>query len=120
MAISHARPGQVVDVAPLGAALAGSTSHAIVKTPSLELMRLVLRRGGRIATHSVSGECTLQCIEGRVTVHLADGPHPLGACQLMLLGPGQPHGVDALEDSSLLVTVQIPPGGPGSASSTAG
>ena len=45
MAIPHAQPGEVIDVRPLGPALAGAMTTALVKTESLEVIRLVIPRG---------------------------------------------------------------------------
>jgi len=118
MALSHARPGQPIDIGPLGATLERAASHAILKTRSLELMRLVLRRGAAFPPHSVYGEVTLQCIEGAVAVDAGGETIELRAHQIVLLPAAQEHAVRALEDSSLLLTVQLPAGLPGSASST--
>ena len=52
MAISHAQPGQVIDVRPFGPALAGARTTALVKTESLEVIRLVIPRGKEIPTHT--------------------------------------------------------------------
>ena len=118
MALEHARPGQVIDIAPLGAALAAGESHAIIKTHSLELMRVVLRAGEALPPHHVLGEMTLLCIEGAAEVTLAGVVCQLQRNQLVLL-PGQvQYAVRALTDTSLLLTLQLPEGKPGSASST--
>ena len=66
MAISHARPGEVIDVLPLGGSLTASRSHALFKSADIELIRIVLRCGEEMRSHAVAGEITLQCIEGRV------------------------------------------------------
>jgi quercetin dioxygenase-like cupin family protein len=118
MALPHAQPGQPIDISPLGPDLARAASHAILKTQSLELMRIVLRRGAELPPHSVYGECTLLCLEGAVAVDAAGASVELRAHQIVLLPALQEHAVRALEDTSLLLTVQLPPGLPGSASST--
>lgn len=120
MAIEHARPTQPADISPLGEALARSASHAILKTHSLDLMRIVLRAGQSLKPHKVYGEMTLLCIEGAVSLEVAGG----GACkmrpwQLVLLPALAEYALQASKDSSLLMTVQTPPGMPGSGSSTA-
>ena len=55
MAIPHARPGQAIDVRPLGARLAGETTTALFKSDQLEVIRLVLVAGKSLPTHQVSG-----------------------------------------------------------------
>jgi quercetin dioxygenase-like cupin family protein len=118
MALDHAKPGQPIDIAPLGPALPRSATHAILKTQSLELIRVVLRGGQALPPHNVYGELTLQCIEGRVAVETSAGACQLHAGQMVLLAAQEQHAVRALEDASLLLTVQLPAGLPGSASST--
>ena len=118
MALTHARQGQPIDLKPLGAALATATTHAILKTETLELVRLVLRAGQRLPAHRVVGEITLQCIEGLVDLSAGDAKLSLAPGQLVLLPSGQVHALAAVQDASLLLTIQIPPGAPGSASST--
>src|SRR3954453_6732407 len=118
MALTHARPGQPIDIAPLGATLAQAASHAILKTRSLELMRIVLRRGAALPPHSVYGELTLLCLEGAVAVDAGGRSCELRVHQLLLLPAQQEYAIRALDDASLLMTVQLPPGLPGIASST--
>ncbi len=118
MALLHARPGQPIDISPLGEALTRSASHAILKTNALELIRLVLRAGQTLPPHNIYGEATLQCLEGAVCVEAAGGSTELRRNQVLLVPALAEYSLRALEDSSLLFTVQLPPGMPGSASST--
>ena len=41
MALPHAKSGEIVNVRPLANELASATSHAILKTRELEVMRLI-------------------------------------------------------------------------------
>ena len=118
MALDHAQPGEPVDLTPLGSALRTSSTHAILKTHALELMRVVLRAGEAFPPHAVQGELTLLCIEGTAEVTLDERAFALRAGQLVLLPARARHAVRALQDTSLLLTLQLPPGAPGSASST--
>ena len=107
MAIPHAAPGQVVDVSPLGARLAGEKSVALFKSADLEVMRLVLRAGKSLPPHKVPGEITIHCLEGALKV-LADGyEHALQAGQLLYLRGGTLHDVLAVEDCSAIGTVAL-------------
>lgn len=100
-------PSEVHDVRPLGSSLAEARSAPMVKTPGLEVLRLVLRRGKSIPTHKAPGEATVQCLEGHVDFHVGGQTHRIGPGQLLHLREGEPHAVVALEDSSLLVTVAL-------------
>lgn len=110
MAIPHAEPGDVIDVRPLGPALAGARSHALFKSNDLEVIRLVLRTGQGLPPHGVSGEITLQCLEGRVSFSCAAGLRELAAGELVHATRNELHGLRALEDSSLLLTIVLQPG----------
>jgi len=118
VALDHSQPGQPIDIAPLGAALRESATHAILKTRSLEVIRVVLRAGEALPPHTVRGELTLLCIEGAAEVIMDAAACVLRASQLVLLPAQTQHAVRALEDTSLLLTIQLPAGEPGSESST--
>jgi quercetin dioxygenase-like cupin family protein len=109
MAIPHAASGQAIDVRPLGAALATGRTVALVKTDTLEVFRLVLRPGRTAAPVKVPGVVTLQCLEGRVELTVEGVPQTLAPGQLVFLAGGAVHGLTALEDASLLVTVLLAP-----------
>lgn len=107
MAIEHAIPGQVVDVGPLGSRLAEHRSTALFKSTDLEVMRLVLTAGASLPPHKVSGEITIQCIEGSIDVSAGGRSHRLHAGQLLYLSGDAVHGVRAIDDASALVTVAL-------------
>jgi quercetin dioxygenase-like cupin family protein len=109
MAIPHAQPGEVVDVRPLGAALAESRTHTLIKTPSLEVIRLVLPAGKTLPPHRARGEITVQCLEGKVRFSIGDVARELQAGNLLFVEAQGEHAVEALEDSSLLLTLVLPP-----------
>jgi quercetin dioxygenase-like cupin family protein len=107
MAIPHASSGEPVDVRPLGAALADTRNSALFKGRDLEVMRLVVPVGKPVPVHEVSGEVTLQCLEGRIDV-VVDGRHrTLAAGDLLYLAGGVSHGLAAHEDASVLVTIAL-------------
>jgi quercetin dioxygenase-like cupin family protein len=107
MAIPHARPGQAIEVQPLGARLAHEKTVALFKSKDLEVMRLVLLAGKSLPPHRVPGEITVHCIEGSIDVTVDGQSHVLHAGQLLYLAGGVMHGVTALRDSSALVTVAL-------------
>ena len=110
MAIPHAQAGDVIDVRPLGPALAGARSHALFKSNDLEVIRLVLRTGQGLPPHGVSGEITLQCLEGLIEFSCPAGLRELAAGQLIHATRNEIHGLRAIEDSSLLLTIVLQPG----------
>ncbi|RZT97752.1 cupin domain-containing protein [Rivibacter subsaxonicus] len=105
MALPHAQPLDIIDVRPLGAALRGTVTSSLLKTPALQLMRVVLPAGSALPEHSVAGAVTVQCLEGEAVVTTPSRSCRLGAGQLVMLAGGEPHAVNAVTDASLLVTV---------------
>jgi quercetin dioxygenase-like cupin family protein len=103
MALKHALPGEIVDLRPLGSALASATTSALVKSDRFEAVRLIVRAGTTIPSHQVPGHVTLHCLEGRVALG------PLGAEMFagdwLYLDRGEPHSVRGIEDASLLLTI---------------
>ncbi len=109
MSLPHATSGDVVDLKPLGVRLPTAMSTAIVRTAHLELIRSVLHKGRSVPEHKVDGEMTIQCIEGKLTVHAHGLTIPLAAGELLFLSGGVPHSLTANEDSSALLTlVRVP------------
>jgi len=107
MALPHAQPLDVIDVRPLGPELRKSVTTSLLKTPALQLMRLVLPAGQGMREHSVAGAITVQCLEGEALVTTPARTCRLGAGQLVMLAGAEPHGVQAVTDASLLVTVLL-------------
>jgi quercetin dioxygenase-like cupin family protein len=119
MALPHADPGARIDCRPLGDALRATPTHALLKTGTLELVRIVLAAGRALPAHRVSGEITVQCIEGRVWLRAEAGAHLLEAGDLVLLPGGDLNALDAVEDSSLLVTIVLAQAGAAASGATA-
>ena len=109
MALTHATPGAPCDVRPLGPRLGVSPSVALFKSRQLEVIRLVLPSGKTMPPHSVHGEITLQCIEGRLHVELRSGVRVLEPGQLLFLTGDELHAVSAPVDSSALLTIVLTP-----------
>lgn len=109
MAMPHAKPAELVDVAPLGGRIATEQTTTLIKTDALEVIRLVLPAGKVIPPHSVPGEVTVQCIEGRVAFDAVGKEVELTSGNLIYLAGSEQHAVRAEEDSSLLVTILLKP-----------
>lgn len=109
MSLPHATSGDVISVTPLSDELKVAVSTAIVRTAHFELIRSVLHEGRSVPEHQVDGELTIQCIEGKLEVHAHGRKISLGPGELLFLAGGTPHSVEAVEDSSALLTlVRVP------------
>ncbi len=107
MAAAHAKPGEPICVRPLGTALRGERTKTLIKTESLEVIRLVLPAGKEIPAHQVAGEITVQCLEGRVAFTAGEHTRDLGTGDLLFLAGNEPHALRGIEDASVLVTILL-------------
>lgn len=102
MALHHFEPGEV---ARLGAIDDPATATAaLARTPSFEAIHLVVRAGDSIASHRVPGSMMLYCIAGHAWLG-GGAPAELRAGDWLFLEPGTPHAVEAVADTSLLLTI---------------
>lgn len=107
MSLPHASSGDVMDVRPLGARLERTVSNALFKTDGLEVMRLVLATGKSFPEHTVTGEVTIQCLEGEVELDAHQKRQVLHAGEMAYLAGGVPHALHALVEASLLITIVL-------------
>ena len=108
MAIPHAKPGEIVDVRPLGSALAPAQTKTVVRAEQVEVIRLAVPAGKEIPEHKAKGEVIVHCLEGRVAFTASGKAQTLEAGHLLYLPTGEPHSVKGVENASLLVTVLLP------------
>jgi quercetin dioxygenase-like cupin family protein len=108
MAIPHAKPGEVVDIRPLGAALTSAQTKTLVRAEQVEVVRLVVPAGKEIPEHKAKGEIVVQCLEGRVAFAAFGKTQHLEAGKLLYLPTGEPHTVNGVENASLLLTILLP------------
>jgi quercetin dioxygenase-like cupin family protein len=101
MALHHVRAGEKVH---LLSAAPGKKTAALVKTERFEAAQLVLRAGDSIPHHSVTGYCSIQCLEGSVILE-TKGRVELKAGDWLYLDRNEEHGVSANENSTLLLTI---------------
>lgn len=105
MAISHAQPGEVIDVRPLGAELATARTSTLFKSKQIEVIRLVIPAGKVLNEHKAPGEITVHCLEGKIAFTALGQTHELTAGQMLYLEADEPHSVKCLEDASFLLTL---------------
>jgi len=105
MALLHAQSGEVVDVRPLGSELPNTKTRALIKAERFELIRLVLPAGKKIPEHRAKAEIVVHCLDGRVLFETSGKTVELSVGQLLFLNASEPHSLEALENSSLLLTI---------------
>jgi quercetin dioxygenase-like cupin family protein len=108
MAIQHAKPGEVMDVRPLGSALASTQTKTLIRAEQVEVIRLIVPAGKQIEEHKAKGEIVVQCLEGRVAFTVFGKTQSLEAGTFLYLPKGEPHSVKGVENASLLLTILLP------------
>ena len=68
MATHHAAPSEIVDLETWAQDLPKEHTKAIVKTPEMELARLVFPAGGEFPDHQVSGPIVVHCKKERLNL----------------------------------------------------
>ena len=105
MAIQHAQPGDVIDVRPLADKLPSSRTTTLIKTAHLEVIRMVLPAGKTLPEHRAHGEIIVHCLEGDITFTTMGTPKNLRAGDMLYLAAREPHALEAVQDSSFLLTI---------------
>jgi len=107
MAVTHAQPGEIIDVRPLGSSLATTKTTTLFKTEHVELIRIVMPTGREISEHEAPGEIIVQCLEGRIAFTASGKTAELGTGQMIYLEAEEPHAVRCIEAASFLVTILL-------------
>lgn len=110
MALHHAESGEIIDVRPLNDGLAGAQSRTLYKSARLEVIRTVLMGGLQIPPHSITGDLTVQCLEGGVDFTFGGTTRSMRAGDLLCLGGGTTYTLKAIDDASLLITMELAQG----------
>ena len=105
MALKHAQPREVIDLHASNEKRGTAVSSSLLKTPHLQLMRVVLAAGHVLPEHHVPGEITIQCLSGEADVVMPSRTCRLVSGHLVMLPGAEPHRVQAHRDTVLLVTV---------------
>jgi quercetin dioxygenase-like cupin family protein len=83
-------------------------ARTLVEEPSLRIVLIAARAGARFREHHTRGWVSLQTLAGHGRVHLATGPADVPAGHLLALQHALPHDVEAVEESTFLLTVAWP------------
>jgi quercetin dioxygenase-like cupin family protein len=83
----------------------GRSSKTLAKYPDSRIVLILMKSGTRMRQHRAEGRISIQQLEGRICVHLADRKVNLSAGHLLVLDCGVLHDVEALEESALLLTI---------------
>jgi quercetin dioxygenase-like cupin family protein len=80
-------------------------SKTLIRTADVRLVLMVLESGARIDEHKTEGRMTIQGIDGHVRVRSGESTFDLAPGQLLVLDRDVPHALQAVEESSILLTI---------------
>jgi quercetin dioxygenase-like cupin family protein len=109
MAIHHARPGEVFDLAHPQQEVPNTQSTALFRTDDIEVIRRVLRAGEKVPEHKVDGDMTLQCLAGAVKVCAHGAEQTITPGKLMYIASCEPYWLegDGGEGVVLMTIVRV-------------
>ena len=107
MALHHASSGELIDVRPLRENLDSAITKTLYKSNHLDVFRMLLRTGKTMPAHHAAGEITVQCLEGCIEFAFAGISQRMREGDLICLAGGETHALNAVEDSSVLVTILL-------------
>jgi quercetin dioxygenase-like cupin family protein len=113
MALPHAQPLDIINVAPAGRDLREMVSTSLIKTDRIQLLHMVLPAHLDQPQHHVDDECTIHCLEGEVEVVMGGGVRQLRPGNLVVLPAQQRHSLRARTDCAVLVTLLLRDGDAG-------
>jgi quercetin dioxygenase-like cupin family protein len=107
MAIPDSASGQLIDLgipgdAPMEPKI---TATALVKTPNLDVVRLLIPAGKDMSNHTAPGDITVQCLKGAIDFTAGDRHYQLTPGRMLFLVAGTMHALHGVEDSAVLVTI---------------
>ncbi len=107
MALTHAAPGEIIDVRARTGALRPADSETLVRTDHLEIFRYALPAGKVVDTHTAAGLMVVQCLEGTVEFTALGKTQQLTPGKMLYLRDHEPHALKALSDVLLLITILL-------------
>ncbi|WP_445666057.1 cupin domain-containing protein [Fodinibius sp. AD559] len=105
MAQRKINPAEVVNLYTPPSDLPEDATLALMKTKDMEAIRMVLPKEKDITEHSVDGQISVQCLEGKTEFSVEGEKHVLTSGDWLYLKRNQPHSLRAIRDSILLVTI---------------
>lgn len=105
MAQRKINPAEVVNLYTPPKDLPEDATLALMKTKDMEVIRMVIPKEKDITEHSVNGQISVQCLEGKTEFGVEGEKHVLTSGDWLYLSRNQPHSLRAIRDSILLVTI---------------
>jgi quercetin dioxygenase-like cupin family protein len=101
----HINEGEVVNLEELREDLDVSSTHALARTETMEVIRMVIPKNKAVKEHHVEGEIQVQCLKGLVQFEFGNNTRTLKKDDWLFLGKGVSHSLQAEEDTVILLTI---------------
>jgi len=82
-------------------------ARTLVEEPAFRLTLTALKAGVKIREHRTDGWLSIQATQGHLRIHLPQREVDLAVGHVVVLEPGVPHDVEALEESAFLLTIAV-------------
>jgi quercetin dioxygenase-like cupin family protein len=86
----------------------GHNSKTLVKQPDFRIVLIALKKGGHLEEHKADARISIQTISGHIRLRILEQSVDLPTGQLLALDRGLRHDVEAIEESSFLLTISWP------------
>jgi quercetin dioxygenase-like cupin family protein len=83
----------------------GHTARTLLRAADLRVLLIVMKAGSRMAEHQATASASIHALSGQLQLHLPDRTVELRAGQLLALGGGLRHDVEAAIDSTFVLTL---------------
>ena len=83
----------------------GHRQAGLVHRGPLRMLLFTFESGGRLPEHRAPGQVVIHCLEGELAVDASAERHRLSGGEALVLEPDVPHSVEALAESTMLLTV---------------
>lgn len=105
MALHHAEPGEIIDLANFQQGIAPDVSTALFRTDEVEVIKRVLHAGQVVPAHEVRGDMTLQCLSGTAKLEAFGKTQSIRPGELTYISACEPYALSADEDTVILMTI---------------
>lgn len=86
----------------------GRNAKTLVKHSDCRLVLTVMKAGAQMHQHRAKGSVCIQPVCGHLRIHALDGSFELRSGQILSLDPNLAHDVEAVEDTTFLVSIAWP------------
>jgi|RhiMethySRZTD1v2_1073278.scaffolds.fasta_scaffold21049_5 quercetin dioxygenase-like cupin family protein len=83
----------------------GHAARTLLRAPDLRVLLIVIKGGSRMAEHQAIASASIHALSGQLRLQLPDRTVELRAGQLLALGGGLRHDVEAAIDSTFVLTL---------------